>query len=297
MTSLRSRLSAWWEGEEGGDDDAAAGGGIGGANSNSDVMADGAGWPAPRLAAAQMLFGEGCTFPGSKLAITQLIEPLQLSQDMTVVDIGAGIGTATRIIAQETGAKVEGLERDPGQVELARHFADQAGLAGQAIVLEGALGNCAIEPDSRDAIFGREALLGEADKATAFMDMWTMLKPGGQILLADFVAKTPAGTKEDAAEWAKFEKMKPHMATMDQIKQGLSATHLDVHLADDISDAFCSHILRGLAGLTDTLKQGSVPKDQRPWVMWEVELWARRVATLKAGNIGFYRFHASKAAE
>jgi hypothetical protein len=31
--------------------------------------------------------------------------------------------------------------------------------------------------------------------------------------------------------------------------------------------------------------------------MWEVELWARRVATLKAGNIGFYRFHASKAAE
>ena len=105
------------------------------------------------------------------------------------------------------------------------------------------------------------------------------------------------GTKEDADEWAKFEKMKPHMATMDQIKQGLSATHLDVHKADDISDAFCSHILRGLAGLTDALKQGSGPKNQRPWVMWEVELWARRVATLQAGNIGFYRFHASKVAE
>ena len=129
------------------------------------------------------------------------------------------------------------------------------------------------------------------------MDMWAMLKPGGQILLVGFVAKTPAGTKEDADEWAKFEKMKPRMATMDQIKQGLSATHLDVHKADDISDAFCSHILRSLAGLTDTLKQGSVPKDQRPWVMWEVELWARRVATLQAGNIGFYRFHASKSAE
>ena len=83
----------------------------------------------------------------------------------------------------------------------------------------------------------------------------------------------------------------------DNWKQGLSATHLDVHKVDDISDAFCSHILHGLGSLTDTLKQGSVPKDQRPWVMWEVELWARRVATLKGGNIGFYRFHASKAAE
>ena len=296
MTSLMSRMSAWWDGEEGGDDDA-GGGGIGGTNSDTDEMANGAGWPAPRLAAAQMLFGEGCTFPGSKFAITQLIEPLQLNQDMTVVDIGAGIGTATRIIAQETGASVAGLELDPGQVELAQHFADETGLAHQVTLLEGALGNCAIDPDSRDAIFGREVLLGVADKATAFMDMWAMLKPGGQILLVDFVAKTPAGTKEDADEWAKFEKMKPHMATMDQIKQGLSATHLDVHKADDISDAFCSHILRGLAGLTDALKQGSVPKNQRPWVMWEVELWARRVATLQAGNIGFYRFHASKAAE
>ncbi|MDE0728869.1 MAG: hypothetical protein OSB82_20765, partial [Alphaproteobacteria bacterium] len=64
MTSLMSRMSAWWDGEEGGDDDA-GGGGIGGTNSDTDEMANGAGWPAPRLAAAQRLFGEGCTFPGS----------------------------------------------------------------------------------------------------------------------------------------------------------------------------------------------------------------------------------------
>ena len=254
-------------------------------------------WPAPRLAAAQLLFGEGCTFPGSKRAITQLIEPLQLGENMTVVDIGAGIGTATRVIAQETGAKVEALEIDPAQVELAQRFAEQSGLGDKVAVVEGSLGNCQIEPGSRDAIFGREALLGESEKDKAFLEMWSLLKPGGQILLADFVAKVPEGAKEDAAEWAKFEKMKPHLTTVDNIKQGLSATHLDVHMAEDISDQFCSHILRGLAGLTDTLKQGNVPKDQRPWIMWEVELWARRVTTLQAGNIGIYRFHASKAIE
>ena len=295
MTSLKTRLSAWWEGEDAGDEQAAGGGGQ--FDDGGEGSTDGAGWPAPRLAAAQMPFGEGCTFPGSASAITQLIEPLQLDEGMDVVDIGAGIGTAARIIAQETGANVEALEMDPGQLELAQQFAEQAGLGDRVTTVEGILGNCAIEPGSRDAIFGRETLLGVADKDAAFLEMWSLLKPGGQILLVDFIAKSPVGIKEDALEWAKFEKMKPHMVTMDQIKQGLSAAHLDVHKAEDISDAFCSHILRGLAGLTDTLKQGSVPKDQRPWVMWEVELWARRVATLQAGNIGFCRFHASKAAE
>lgn len=153
-----------------------------------------------------MLFGEGCTFPGSTSAITQLIEPLQLDEGMDVVDIGAGIGTAARIIAQETGANVEALEMDPGQLELAQQFAEQAGLGDRVTTVEGILGNCAIEPGSRDAIFGRETLLGVADKDAAFLEMWSLLKPGGQILLVDFIAKSPVGIKEDALEWAKFEK-------------------------------------------------------------------------------------------
>ena len=295
ITSLRGRLSSWWEGDEAQDVDAVVNGAS--MEGGGDDAVDGISWPAPRLAAAQLLFGEGCTFPGSKEAIIQLIEPLKLNDTQAVVDMRAGIGTATRIIAQETGAKVDGLELDPAQLELATRLAVQAGLGDKVAMLEGAIGRCNIEPDSRDAVFSRGALLGLAEKDAAFLDIWTMLKPGGQVLLADFMAKTANEAKDDAADWAKFKKMKPYLATVDQIRQGLSAAHLDVHELEDRSEQFCSHILRGLAGLATTLKQGSVPKDQRPWVMWEVELWARRIAMLQAGNIGFYRVHASKSAD
>ncbi len=58
-TSLLARLHAWWEGE-----DADTEFGVDGAETelagNKEAGAgEAAGWPAPRLAAAQTLFGEG----------------------------------------------------------------------------------------------------------------------------------------------------------------------------------------------------------------------------------------------
>ena len=37
--------------------------------------------------------------------------------------------------------------------------------------------------------------------------------------------------------------------------------------------------------------------DLRPWVMWEVEYWARRVQMLEDGGIGYYAFLAKSPAE
>ena len=82
--------------------------------------------------------------------------------------------------------------------------------------------------------------------------------------------------QKDMAKWAKFEKTKPYFVTLEQIKQGLAASHLDVQQAADMSKEFCSHITHNLAGLTNVLKQGTIPNDQRSWIMWEFELWARR---------------------
>lgn len=62
MTSLMSRMSAWWDGEEGGDDDA-GGGGIGGTNSDTDEMANGA-WPPRRCCLARV-----APFPAASLPL------------------------------------------------------------------------------------------------------------------------------------------------------------------------------------------------------------------------------------
>ncbi|MDA1100196.1 MAG: methyltransferase domain-containing protein [Proteobacteria bacterium] len=286
-----TRLYAWWEGTDpnGAGTGDAHGGGAGG--QGKPVAA----WPAARLAAAQRLFGEGSTFPAAEKIIAHQIQPLAMDATTNLLDMAAGIGTAARFIAQNAGAQVTGLEVDPAQVEQANRFAEIAGLGEKVTVQEGGLGNCDIKPGTQDMIYGRETLLGLVDKDKTCREIWSLLRPGGQVLLLDFMAKKADAAKGDAAAWGQFEKMKPQLSTVEQIKQSLTASFLDVQLAEDISKDFCGQILRGLADVARNLKQDSIPKDERPWILWEVEMWARRADMLQAGHIGFYRIHASKA--
>ncbi len=289
-----ARLHAWWEGMEVEGEGAFDADG-GQAGNQRKLIADRAGWPPARLAAAQRLFGQGCTFPDAEKIIAQQIKPLAVHGDTGVLDIAAGIGTSARVIAQTTGARVDGLELDPAQVETGNRIAEDAGLGETAALQEGGLGNCAVESGTQEFIYGREALLGLADKDMMFREIWSLLKPGGQVWLLDFMAKKAEVATQDAANWANFEKINPHLSSVEKIKQDLTASFLDVHVTEDISKEFSRQILRGLATVANGLQLDSVPKDQHPWIMWELKMWVRRAAILKAGNIGFYRIHASKA--
>ena len=56
-------------------------------------------------------------------------------------------------------------------------------------------------------------------------------------------------------------------------------------------------ILQGWRELTEALTPGSVAPEIVPHLVQEAELWARRGAVLRTGEIGVYRFHAIKAAD
>jgi ubiquinone/menaquinone biosynthesis C-methylase UbiE len=294
MRSLLSRLHAWWEGDEVAGDDADDPNGpsaLRGGGNGQSAIADG--WPPRRLEAVQRMFAPGCTFPGGRQEVLQQIEPLGLAEEMTVLDIAAGIGTAVRIIAEGTGARADGLQEDPNQLEIANRLAAEAGLADKAVLKPGVLGHCAIEPESRDAVYGRQALLEVTDKDAAFRAIWDLLKPGGQVLLVEFAA-TGTVTTEDIQEWAGFENIRPRLITAAETKEKLAAAHFHVNAAEDITETYCRQVLHGLGGMADTLKQRQLPKELRSWVLWEAEFWARRVGMLQKSEIGMFRFHASK---
>ena len=52
-----------------------------------------------------------------------------LNEKMTVLDIGARLGTTARLIAKETGAWVDGIEQNDALVEEAARLSAMEGLA------------------------------------------------------------------------------------------------------------------------------------------------------------------------
>ena len=65
-----------------------------------------------RLEIMQQLWGTGMSGPGDEEYILKLVKPFGLDPAFTVIDVGAGLGGATRLISEKFDIWITGLESD-----------------------------------------------------------------------------------------------------------------------------------------------------------------------------------------
>ncbi len=134
-------------------------------------------------------------FPESRIK-TALIAQARIQPDQDVLDVGCGTGTLTLMIKQiQPDAGVNGLDMDPQILDIARRKAEQTGVT---IVLQQGTATCLPYPDeSFDHVFASLMLhhLTRQDKQQALREAFRVLKPGGELHIADF------GKPHDLAMW------------------------------------------------------------------------------------------------
>ena len=251
-------------------------------------------WETSRLKLVQEIWGEGFSSPGGTEHILNMIKFFGLNPAMSVLDLGAGLGGATRTMSERFGVWVTGLEADPDLAEAAMALSTKAGMAKKAPISHFDPETFTHKPKSIDCAFSKEFLFTVKDKPAFLRTVENLLKPRGQFLFTDYVLNTTGNDSIALQKWREFEPNTPHPWTVQDYKQALTELHLDVRVIEDNTKDFHKMVTQAWADYIRRLEGRAVAPDEAPALVDEVELWTRRIQAIESGDLRVCRVHALK---
>ncbi len=116
-----------------------------------------------------------------------LADALDLRPGMVAADFGCGVGGPMLEIAQHSGAKIIGINSNGYQIEHARTFAEQAGLAHLTEFLHCDFLYVDAPDNSFDAAYDVEAMCHAPDKVSVYAEVFRVLKPGSRFAGYEYI--------------------------------------------------------------------------------------------------------------
>ncbi|MCX4671730.1 methyltransferase domain-containing protein [Streptomyces sp. NBC_01381] len=127
-----------------------------------------------------------------------MIDKLAVRRGGRVLDVGCGTGSPALRLARSTGAEVVGITISRQQVRLANLAAEAERLGGQVKFEHGDAADLRFAPGSFDAVWLFESLLHMPDPRRVLKQLATILRPGGRLVIANLVRRTPVTEAEEA---------------------------------------------------------------------------------------------------
>jgi SAM-dependent methyltransferase len=304
---LRARLHAWWEGYEY-DKPAAAGAQTAPAPaqeaphpdpvkppmSGKVVVKDQ--WPRERIKVAQLVWGDGFTFPGAVDFVLKLAVPLTLARDAIGLDLGCGLGGGTRALAQASGAWMEGYDLSLDLAQNGAALSRAAGMDSKAPIGFLDVADGSFKPKRYDGVLVRNVFSLISDKPKLLTRLAHGMKPEAKLVVFDWaIAHADAhGAALDAYRLG--EATAPRLSTQAQFAAQIEAAGLAIAANEDFTPAFRAEILVGWSQIDQLVSRGQLNAREGEALMGEAKLWARRLAAMESGDLRVVRIVAAKKA-
>jgi sarcosine/dimethylglycine N-methyltransferase len=122
------------------------------------------------------------------VATAELAKLAAISADMSVLDIGSGIGGPARFLAATRGCRVTGVDLSEPFVEAARYLTERTGQSGQVAFEVASALALPFDDGSFDAVLLQHVAMNIADRALLYREIRRVLKQGGQFATYDVVS-------------------------------------------------------------------------------------------------------------
>lgn len=121
-------------------------------------------------------------------ATLELANAAGLDASKHVLDVGSGVGGASRCIAREFGCRVTGVDLTDEYCRVATLLAERIGISHLVSYWQGDALNLAFPDETFDVVWTQHVAMNVPDKATLYREMYRVLKPGGTVAIYDILA-------------------------------------------------------------------------------------------------------------
>lgn len=248
-------------------------------------------WTPRRLQVAQKLFGEGFNQPGGEDLMKPLIAPLGLNPNMSIAEIGCGMGGMSRMMAREN-LWIDAYEQDADLAGAADEVARSQGVKQRINIKTQPLDALQLKRKSIDIVVSKDGLIAAQDKRLLLAKIRAAMKPGGQLMFTDFLL-TGATESRIYDVWREREPVKPHLLTPDGLQAELESLNFVICYMEDVTPDLKSAVIDSFSRYAEEVKMRgkAVDPNERDWAISEGEHWAIRLSALDANIIRQYRIY------
>ncbi len=249
---------------------------------------------AVRLDVLRRLWGEGFVVPGGEAFVTNMIEPCELAPSMKVLDLSAGWGGSTRVIAKAKDVTVKGMEPSAELAEAGMAISAEHGLDEKAPVKSYDIDDWKLPGSGFQCAIAREVLFTVSDK-TAFLKLIRSgLAIGGHFVFTDYVLTDDDPPDDLVTSWREGEPIHPYPWTLEYYRSSMGDLGFEVSLFEDITPQFCRLATSAWDKFMKELDKPTLTRAFANAMLLEAELWQKRLAALKSGRVSVLRVNAKK---
>ncbi len=245
-------------------------------------------WPSARIAVAESLWGPGFLFPGGEEETIRWATPIGLSNESSLLLVGAGSGGPPRVVSAAFDVWVGGYEANPRLVAVA----NARGARGRARIEAWDPLAPAFPPHAYHHGLALEPLGGSKPEPT-LPAIAAALKPGGHFVLVETVADLPLEPADpQIATWARLARRAAAAPSELAITGALQRLRFDVRIVEDITQRHVHYALNGWLAAVQAMEAVPPSLRQAALMVREAELWLLRVRLMRAGRLRLVRWHA-----
>jgi len=175
---------------------------------------------------------------GGLRASRDLLELAQIRAEDRVLDIGAGLAGSARLLAAETGCRVDCIEMSPDFCAGAVLLNRLTGLADRIAVYRGSALDMPFADESFDVVWMQNVGMNIADKQKLYGEIGRVLKSGGRYVFQEMAAGETA-TAYFPLPWA-TDPADSFLVSPKAMRDVLGASGFVAERFEDISDAHLS---------------------------------------------------------